>query len=156
MARFTWLAIALTFVLLIPGEIAGYVIAIFYRWAMEYFVEGSLLDYLTAGWATVLLLEGFSGIVHGAAAGAIAVYICARMIKRADYLIVAYSNAALVIAFSFLALLMGIARFGILGLDIHHLGMIANTVGLVCALFAVAREIDGQQNISRTQTAASG
>jgi hypothetical protein len=101
--RSTELAVALTFVLLAPGEIIGHVIALLYRWVMAQFVEESLR------WASVVLLDGFSGIVQGTVAGTIAAYVSARIVKRADYLIVAYANGAIVIGF-----------LGIGGRHCHH------------------------------------
>jgi hypothetical protein len=154
--RSTGLAVALTLVLLAPGEIAGHIVALFYRWAIAYFVDESLLDHSTGGWASVLLLDGVSGIVQGTVAGAIAAYVCARAVRRADYLIVANFNAAIVIGFAALALAIAIINDGLQGLDIRHLGMIANAGGLVSALFVAARAIGRRQNISPTPTPASG
>jgi hypothetical protein len=144
----TGLAVALTLVLLAPGEIIGHIVAIFYRLAMAHFVDESLLDYSTGGWASVFLLDGVSGIVQGTVTGVIAAYVCARVIQRGDYLIVAYVTAAIVIGFSAFALTIAIINDGLQGIGIQHLGMAANAVGLVPALFVAARGIGARQHVS--------
>lgn len=152
----TGLAIAVTLVLLAPGEIAGYVVALPYRWAMAYLVEESLLDHSTGGWALVVLLDGFSGIVQGAVAGTVAAYVCARVVKRADYLIVAYYNLAMVIGFAALALVSAIINDGLHGLGVQHFGIVAHIVGLVSGLLLAARRISARQDLSRFPTPAPG
>jgi hypothetical protein len=154
--RSTGLAVALTFVLLVPGEIGGHIVAILYRWAIAHLIDESLLDHSTGGWASVFLLDGFSGIVQGTVAGAIAAYVSARIVKRADYLVVAYANAAIVIGFSTLALAIAILEDGLSGLDIQHLGPTANALGLVSALFLAAHGIGMRQDKSPAPTPAPG
>jgi hypothetical protein len=146
--RSTGLAVALAFVLLAPGEIAGHVVALFYRWAMAHFVGERSLDDSIGGWASVFLVDGFSGIIQGTVAGAIVIYICARAVKRADYVLVTYVNAAIVIGFTTLALAIPFVADGLKGLGAQHLGMAANAVGLVSALFLTARGIGARQHLN--------
>ncbi len=112
--RLTWLAIIVTFVLLMPGEMLGYLVATFYRWAMTPYLEGNLIfDYLTGGWGAIIMLEGFSGVVQGVVAALLAAHLTAKFIRRADYIIVAYTDAALVIAFTLLGFILGVAKVGL-------------------------------------------
>jgi hypothetical protein len=62
--RFTWLAIIVTFILLIPGELLGLLISFLYRWGMESFLIGNpIFDWLTGGWGVIVMLVGFGSIV---------------------------------------------------------------------------------------------
>lgn len=105
-------------------------------------LEGNLLDWITAGWFKTLTLAIFPNLIHGAIAGGIALYVSARIVKHANYEIVAYSVSTIVIVLSVLSFMI---VFGNLGISMDHVEIAANAVGTIGALFSIAISSVGKQ-----------
>ena len=87
--RLTWLAIILTFIFLIPGQLAGWLFAYVYQFLMGGVFDGNnLLDWPTNGWFSRIALEGFSNGLRGVVAGGLAMLVCGKLLKHADYNVV--------------------------------------------------------------------
>jgi hypothetical protein len=143
--RLTWLAIVLTFVFLAPGEFIGYVCAYLYKvlvagWA---FHGDTVFDAITYGWFSRLGLDGISSLAQGMIAGFLSAVFCAKITKIADFRIVAYANAAAVIAFTALALVGNYPR---MGTQFNGFGLVSNTLGLVFGLIIAAEHIREKRN----------
>jgi hypothetical protein len=142
--RLTWLAIVLTFVFLAPGEFIGYVCAYLYKilvagWA---FHGDTVFDALTRGWFSRLGLDGISSLAQGMIAGFLAAVFCARITRIADFRIVAYANAAAVVAFTALA---WVGNYPYMGTQINGFALLSNTAGLVFGLIIAAEHIREKQ-----------
>ena len=129
--RLTWLAVVLAFLLLIPGILVGALIAYVYRFFLSWFVAGGLFDWLSAGWFSEILLVYFPALLAGLVAGGLAIYVTSKILRHANYEIVMYATAAIVIAFTILSLLL---NFGQHGLNLTILEIAANTFGIVMGL----------------------
>jgi len=143
--RLTWLAVILTFVFLIPGEVVGHILAYLYRLLVSGWVFGgdTVFDLFTHGWFSRVGLEGVSGGMQGLAAGLLAALLCDKITKFADFRMVAYCNTALVGTFTVIGLLTSYAQTG---LGTNNLVIVANTIGLVGGLFVAAEHIREKQN----------
>jgi hypothetical protein len=145
--RLTWLAIILSFLFLIPGELVGWVVAAVYRYSAGaiFFSGDTVFDWATKGWFSLVSLEWCSSAGQGFIAGAFAVFAAAKIVKNADYTTVAYTNSALVIVFTLLGAIVGIAKYG---LRLEDFAMLANTVGLIAGLFTLATQIGREQSLA--------
>ncbi len=79
-------------------------------------------------------------------------FICGKILKYANYEIVAYSTSTIVILFTVLAGLFGFARHD-LGTD--FLAIIANTIGLIAGLFITNQSIGESQRAQRSSPATT-
>ncbi len=132
--RKTWLAIIVTFIAVIPAMIIGKFVSVLYSFLMSRF-EGGLLGWITFGWADRIFNSIFPNLVHGFIGGWLAVWLSCKLLKYANYEIVAYSVSTIICAFAFWGFLIGILQRGI-GLDTIEL--ISNTVGVIVGLFTMA------------------
>jgi hypothetical protein len=133
--RFTWLAVILVMVLLVPGEAVGMIVAYCYRLGIGVlFGAHSLFGVTTKGWASVVFVEIISSALAGVIAGAGSTSLCSKLLKSAEYRIVAYVAAALVVGLSQIALVTNLLKGT---LSMNDLDLAANTVGLVFGLFVV-------------------
>lgn len=139
--RLTWLAIILTFILLVPCAFIGYIVGYAYQFSLGWMMGDGLADWITDGWATIILLKVFTNMLRGAIGGWLAMFVCSKILKQSDYHIVAYTNSALVIAFTLIGLAFGFAH----GFRLTDLAMVSNTVGIVVALFICAAEVGRKQ-----------
>lgn len=136
--KLTWLAVILTIVLQFPGLVIGFVIAFVYRYILEFFLAGSILDWISQGWFNKILLTYFPAFLSGGIGGGLAILVASLILKRANYEIVMYAVSSVVIAFTAVALVGNLAQFGV-SLTILEIG--ANTFGIVVGLYAVATHI---------------
>lgn len=142
--RLTWLAIGITFVLLVPGEAIGYVAGLIYRWSTGMFFGGdSLLDLLSHGWASIVIVQAGASLVAGICAGYLSVLVCGKITKRADLKIVAYANSALVVVFAALAILGDVVKHDV---GLGTAAIVVNTVGVCVGLFWAVEQIDQERN----------
>lgn len=147
--RLSWLAVIITFVLLVPGEFAGAVVGFLYRLILHgYIFSGdTLFDTVTHGWFSKVGLEGVSNAIVGGTAGFVAAAICYKLTKHANFKLVAYINSALVTLFTVVALVFDLA-VGSLKMD--DFAILANTAGVVIGLFIANNMIS---ETKRAQTA---
>jgi len=146
--RLTWLAIILTFLFLVPGEVVGHIFAFLYRFVVSglFFSGNTIFDMSTNGWFSRIGSEGVASGIQGRVAALSAAWVCDKITNSADFRIVAYSNTALVAAITIFGLLTSYARTG---LGMNNFVIVANTVGLVAGLFVAAEHLREKQNERR-------
>lgn len=127
----TWLAIIVAFIAAIPGLIVGALVAHVYRSLMRVF-EGGLLDWITSGWADKIFNSIFPNLVHGMIGGAIAIWLASKILKRANYEIVAYSVSTIICMLALFSIVLGGLKDG---LGIATIEIISNSAGVVAGLF---------------------
>src|SRR5262245_26480746 len=130
--RLTWLAVILVIIFQIPGFILGFGVSYIYRAFLGSLLEGNLFDWLAQGWISKLALAWFPALLSGAIAGGVSVWLTSRILKHANYEIVMYAVAAIVIAFTIVVVAGGLAREGI---NLGIFEIIANTFGVVIGLY---------------------
>src|SRR5262245_21281599 len=111
--RLTWLAIIVAILMTIPGLVLGGIAAWIYKAFMLPYLEGNLLNWITAGWFEKLTVAVFPNVVQGMAAGAFGIYITSKILKFANYEIVAYSTATIVVALTLFGLSLAFAKSGL-------------------------------------------
>jgi general stress protein CsbA len=146
--RLTWLAIVLTFLFLIPGEVVGHVLALLYRFIASglFFSGNTIFDMSTRGWFSRVGSEGVASGIQGLVAALLAALVCDKITKFADFRIVAYSNTALVVAITIIGLLTSYAESG---LGMNNFVIVSNTIGLVAGLYVAAERIREKQDERR-------
>ena len=148
----TWLAVIVTMIATVPGEVAGTLAGSIYGTVLGHLIEGNVLDMLSNGWATTIVVKGGSAFLAGAISGLIAMWLCVRLFKAADYIVVAYSVSSVVIAFTIVAVLSDTAKEN---LGLSTFAAVINSIGLISALFMLARE-HAPQASKVPPTASSG
>ncbi len=143
--RLTWLAIILTFLFLIPGEVVGHVFAFLYRFVVSglFFSGNTIFDMSTRGWFSRIGSEGIASGIQGLVAALSAAWVCDKITNAADFRVVAYSDTALVVAITVFGLLTSYAESG---LGMNNFVIVTNTIGLVAGLFVGAEHIREKQN----------
>jgi general stress protein CsbA len=146
--RLTWLAIILTFLFLVPGEVVGHIFAFLYRFVVSglFFSGNTIFDMSTRGWFSRIGSEGVASGIQGLVAALSAAWVCDKITNSADFRIVAYSNTALVAAITAFGLFTSYAQAG---LGMNNFVIVANTVGLVAGLFVAAEHLREKQNERR-------
>ena len=133
-SKWTWLAIIVAFLLLIPFLFVGGLAAYLYNALYGWIFEGGLFNWITAGWFEKIVKVVFPSIIQGGVAGFLALFVTSKILKRANYEVVAYTISGIVIFLTLLTLLLGLARNG---LNIGMIGVISNTIGIVVGLFGM-------------------
>ncbi|MBK1671005.1 hypothetical protein CKO28_23645 [Rhodovibrio sodomensis] len=131
-------AIPVAFVLCIVGLFVGELAKMLYLLFVGPMFEGGVLNWLSGGLFGEIALSWFPPLLQGMIGGTVGIYLTSQILKRANYLIVAYALAAVVGAFG----LVGVA--GLLqrnGVDLAQVAVVANTVGTVVGLFIGWRSI---------------
>jgi hypothetical protein len=130
--KLTWLAVILTFILLIPSLFVGGVMTWVYFAFLGILEDGTFLGWLTNGFFDLLILSIIPNFAHGVIGGAIALWVSTKELKHANYEIVAYTVSGIVVAFAVLGLIGGYVQSGV-GWSLVELA--SNTVGIVLGLF---------------------
>jgi general stress protein CsbA len=146
--RLTWLAIVLTFLFIIPGEVVGHFLAFLYRLLISglFFSGNTIFDMSTHGWFSRIGSEGVSSALQGLVAALLAALVCDKFIRVADFRMVAYADTALVVAITAFGLFTSYAESG---LGMNNFVIVSNTVGLVAGLFVAAEHIRDKQEERR-------
>ena len=143
--RRTLLAIAVCFVLTIPGFAIGWIVATIYSFILIGWVGGgSLFDYIGLEIVTSIFQVWFPALLQGIVAGVVAMGVTGIILKRANYDVVAYVSSAIVVV----PTIYLIAEGQILRLE--TVTLIAGSVGTIGAYFAIALNI-----VEETQSVAS-
>jgi hypothetical protein len=151
--KLTPLAIVSAFVLTIPGLIVGGVAAFLYRSFLLPLFDGNLINWITAGWFETLTMAILPNAIHGAIAGALAIWVSFKIISRANYEIVAYSVSAIVVAFAALGFVAGIVQRG---LSLSLIELASNTIGIVIGLFIAWSAVKDDQSKRFSQEQLAG
>ena len=112
-----------------------------------YFNGDTLLDSFTGGWASIIGTKGIASVVAGLLCGYLATVACSKITKRADFNVVAYANATLVVVFTAIAVVAGILKSNF---SSDLFAVVANTAGVCLGLYFAAQHIREQQAGKRT------
>jgi hypothetical protein len=140
--KLTPLGILLAIVLTIPGLLIGGVIAFLYRMFLEPMFGGNLFNWISGGWFETLSMAIIPNAIHGIVGGGLAVWASFKILKRANYEIVAYSVSAIVVAFTAIAFFTGLAQKG---MNVGLIELVSNTGGVVLGLFLGREHIKSDQ-----------
>ena len=123
----TWAAVIVAVLLVIPGTLVGALVAMLYRGFL-----GNRLG--ESSWFSTIALLWFPSLLHGAVAGAVAIYGTKLLFKSANLEIVSYSASAVWVAVGLIAGIVGTAAIGLQG---DLVSLIAQVSGVVLGLFAL-------------------
>ncbi len=142
--KLTPLAIFTVFVLVIPGLVVGQIVSFLYGLFLGGMFEGNLVDWATGGWFKIVFMAVIPNALSGVIGGIIGVRLTylIRPLKQANYEIVAYAIATIVIALSALGIVMSLHRDGI-GIGIVE--NISNSMGIVAGLFVGYQSVRDEQ-----------
>lgn len=135
--KYTPWAILLTILLAVPGMILGALAKYLYISQMAGYFEGNLINWVSQGWFKTLFMSVFPHAVHFGIAGAFAIWICSKILKSANYEIVAYAVSGIFIA---LTLAMTIIVTANEGLSLATIEQASETGGFVLGIFIVWAE----------------
>jgi hypothetical protein len=134
------LSIAVVFLLLIPATFVGGIAKLIYLAAVgHYLASDGLINWISGGWFDRISLAVFPNLLHGAVAGALAIYVASRILRRVTFETAAYAVSSLVVLIALIGGLFGFAKDGF-GLELVEL--VANTAGIIAGLFLTAQGVD--------------
>jgi len=149
--RYTWAAIIVGFVIMIPAMFIGGIVSILWTYIVGGMMDGGVLDWISGGWSSKLFLSIFPNLLHGAIGGGLGLYITAKIFRYANYEITAYALSSLVVIFAILGGLLNLAEQG---LNLGIIELIANTIGVVVGLFFVQQSVHDEQKHRHADAAA--
>jgi len=116
-----------------PGWVIGVVIAFVYQYILRSYLEWNPWDWLTNGWFSKIALTYFPALLCGLVAGMFGIFVTSKILRRANYEIVAYAASGIIIAVTILGMLADLTRYGI---NLETLWMVAGTLGIIIGLFS--------------------
>lgn len=135
--KYTPWAILLTILLVIPGMILGALARHLYVSQLEGYFDGNLIDWVSQGWFKTLFMSVVPHAIHFGVAGAFAIWVCSKILKSANYEIVAYSVSGIFVALTLFLTIIVIASDG---LSIGTIEQASETGGFVLGVFSVWAE----------------
>lgn len=145
--KLTPLAIFSVFVLAIPGLVVGQIVSFLYGLFLGGMFDGNLVDWATGGWFKIVFMAVIPNALSGMIGGIIGVRLTylIKPLKQANYEIVAYAIATIVIALSALGIFVSLHRDGI---SIGIVENISNCIGIVIGLFVGSQSVrDAQRSL---------
>lgn len=150
-------AIVLAIVLLVPALIVGYIVTYIYFNFVLSNLEDSIFDWITGGWFRKIMYAILPNVLHGAVGGGLSVWICGKVLKKANFNVAAYAIAAILIAFLIFFLYLTFKSGFEVSIfntryDYGLVESISNTAGIIIGLFIAAAIVAEEQNKAAVQT----
>jgi hypothetical protein len=130
--RFTWAAVIVAIIMVVPGLFVGGIVANIYKWFLSgYFGQDSWLGFFN--FINKVAMLWFPSLLHGCIAGVVALYITRNLFKVANLEIVSYAASAVWIVSG-----MTLGAFGaaVAGVEEGLVGLGAQIVGVAVGLFS--------------------
>tara|TARA_B100000614_G_C14184748_1_gene342861 strand:+ start:25 stop:525 length:501 start_codon:yes stop_codon:yes gene_type:complete len=132
----TFLAVAVSLVFMIPALFIGWLISVFAFYFIEIILfDDNPLNIIFDGLIRDMMLEAIPVFLQGIAAGMLVIFVCARILKNANYNVVAISIASIFIIMC-ISLILYILSGGVSNMG--ALRIIFNTAGIVIGLFSAS------------------
>ncbi|MGD1876195.1 MAG: hypothetical protein ACFB13_01700 [Kiloniellaceae bacterium] len=131
--RWTWAAILVAILLLVPCLFVGGIVQWLYLAAAGRYLSGTIFSWVGLEIVDQVFLIFFPGVIQGLVCGVLSIYITSLLFKRANYTAVGYSFITVVACLTVLSILMSLYLEKFLTLD--TVGIIATTIGTMTAAY---------------------
>ena len=125
-------AIVLSLLLAILGMfIASFPLELYTFFVAPMFLGDNFMNWITGGLFGEIAINWFPPFAQGAAGTGFGLGVCALIFRKANFVIVAYSVGALIVALATLSLMIEFTQYGA---TLKHVAVIGNTVGALVGL----------------------